>query len=129
MIDQQPDEKQREAMRVKTMRDVLDRVIDAHLMTREADRKGVRATDDEIDRAIDSVMKQAGLASRKALLDEVEKTGLTIAEYRAEIARQIVEIRLVQLAGIKSDSQEKFERDRKEYLARLRKSAYIEVRL
>ena len=119
-----PEDKQQQ-----TLRETLDRVIDAHLVRREAAKKGLKATDTEIEQAMDQIQKQAGVASRQALLDEIERQGMTLPEYRAELEQQILSIRLVQLSGVKTDSNEKFERARKEYMERLRKSAYIEVRL
>jgi peptidyl-prolyl cis-trans isomerase SurA len=125
---QQTDERKRDEMRARALREGLDQVIDAHLVRQEADRKGVKASDSEVDGALDSVAKQNGL-SRAQLFAEIDKMGIKEADYRAELANQILQMRLVTLLGIKIETPETYERTRKDWLQRLRKAAYIEVRL
>ncbi len=123
-------------VRAQVLRETVDKLIDARLVAHEAEKRGVRVTDSEIDQGIESVMKQNGI-TKSALQGEIAKTGMTEKEYRMEIARQILEGKMVALvARAKIDAsldpaamQEKLAKLRKEWLARLRSESYVDLRI
>lgn len=134
MEKQVTDDVQRVEARAKLLREMLDQLVDRLLVMRVAMKKGVMATEADIDSALESVAKQNNL-TRAQILIEVEKTNMTEKEYRAELAYQIVETRLlVTIAQGKIETSdpkgpEKLARMRKDWLNSLRSEAYIEVRL
>lgn len=135
MEKQITDDVKREEARLKVMREMLDQLVERRLVQRVAAKKGVSVSEAEIDQAVDSVAKQNNL-SKAAVLEEITKSGMTEKEYRAEIASQVLEGRLVILfAHGKIDTsdpaaaQETLARFRKEWIARLRAETFIEVRL
>lgn len=82
--------------RAKIYRDVLERLIEERLMARAADQRGVAVAPEEIERALDQVAAQNEM-SRAQLLGEVERSaGMTAAEYRDELRRQLLEYKLLQ---------------------------------
>lgn len=67
---------------------VLDDLIEMHLLLQAAEQDGITATDDEVDTALQQIeqknsMTDAGLDTALADL------GMTRAQYRAELGRQI----------------------------------------
>lgn len=90
------DAKDREALKAQAMRDQLDQMIDERLVAAEAAKAHLITDDTEIDAGITQVLGQAKM-SRDELMAEVKKQGLTDAEYREEIGRQIIHGKLVQL--------------------------------
>lgn len=86
----------RAAMKTKVMREVVERMIDELLEAREAEKLHITADSSEIEAGMDAVAKQAKIA-RADLLAEAKKQGYPESEYRAEIARQIIEGKLMQL--------------------------------
>ncbi len=77
-------------------RDLLDRMIDERLVESAADKAHLTVTQDEIDRALDAVAAENRM-SRRSVLDDAQRQGLTEAEYRDELRRQLLEGKLVQL--------------------------------
>lgn len=90
------DAKQREAAKKETLRQVLDRIVEERIEAAEADRAHITVDDAEITNGIKMVAEQAKLTPAE-LVAEAKKQGMTEADYKEEIRRQILEGKLVQL--------------------------------
>jgi peptidyl-prolyl cis-trans isomerase SurA len=90
------DEKTREAAKTTAMKETLERIIDERVEAAEADKIHVTADDSEIESAIKAVGAQAKMSTAE-LMAEAKKQGMTEAEYREEIRRQLLEGKLMQL--------------------------------
>lgn len=116
---------------------ILARMIDEILVTKDAKALHIEVTDAEVDAGIASVA-QANNMDRRALEAEVKKAGFSRAEYQEEIKRQIAEQRwlLTRAAGKidrkKAADTEAFaaavEKQRDALLVELRSRAFIEIR-
>lgn len=116
---------------------ILARMIDEILVTKDAKALHIEVTDAEVDAGIASVA-QANNMDRRALEAEVKKAGFSRAEYQEEIKRQIAEQRwlLARAAGKidrkKAADTEAFaaavEKQRDALLVELRSRAFIEIR-
>ncbi len=69
---------------------VLEVMIEERLIGRRAKELHVTVSDAEITAAMDRVAQAAGV-TREKLDAEVKRQGMTLAEYRAEIGRQLLE--------------------------------------
>lgn len=90
------DAKVRAASRAEMYRELLNRMIDERLEQREAEKAHLSVSADEIDSGIKQVGKQMNMAPAD-LFAEAKKQGLSEADYRAEIGRQVLEGKLIQL--------------------------------
>lgn len=127
----------RRAELVELEKQILARLIDEVLMTRDAAKLHLEVTDAEVNAGIASVA-ESNKVSRKELEVEVLKVGYTLAEYQEEIRRQIIEQKwLLTRATGKIDRkktpdastfQAALEQQREQLLLELRSRAYIEVR-
>jgi peptidyl-prolyl cis-trans isomerase SurA len=90
------DVKARDAGKAEAMRQMIERMIDERLEASEADKAHVTVTDAEVEEGIKQVLAQAKMSSAE-LMAEVKKQGMTEAEYKDEIRRQILEGKLIQL--------------------------------
>jgi peptidyl-prolyl cis-trans isomerase SurA len=116
---------------------LLARMIDELLVTKDAKALHIEVTDAEIEAGVASVA-QANNMDKRALEAEVKKAGFSRDEYREEIKRQIAEQRwlLVRASGKidrkKAADAEAFaaavEKQREVLLADLRSRAFIEIR-
>lgn len=77
-------------------RELLQRMIDERLEAKEAEKAHLTVSSSEVDSGIQMVLGQAKLTMGQ-LLEEVKKQGMTEAEYREEIRRQVLEGKLIQL--------------------------------
>jgi parvulin-like peptidyl-prolyl isomerase len=116
---------------------LLARMIDELLVSKDVKALHIEVTDAEIDAGVASVA-QANNMDRRALEAEVKKAGFSRTEYQEEIKRQIAEQRwlLARAAGKidrkKAADAEAFaaavEKQRELLLADLRSRAFIEIR-
>lgn len=90
------DPKERDRAKGQAVHDMVERMIDERLEAVEAEKLQLSAEAAEIDNGIKQVLAQAKMSNGE-LLAEVKKQGMTEAEYRDEIRRQIIEGKLLQL--------------------------------
>jgi peptidyl-prolyl cis-trans isomerase SurA len=119
-------------------REVLDKMIDEHLIAAEADRSKIAVTSAEIDTAMKSVATTQGLTIPK-LLEAAKASGFSEKEYREELRRQLLEGKVLQLkviprikgySALSEDARTKrLDQERAKYLQELRTASYVEVRL
>lgn len=79
--------------RDELLHEVLERLVMERVQTQAAQEAGIRVTDQEVDRAIESVAQQ-NRVSVAALRAQVERSGLTWDKYRDELRKQVQVIRL-----------------------------------
>lgn len=121
-------------------RELLERMIDDLVVAREAARLELTATEAEVDTAIEYIAKQNGLSTVQ-LAEEVQKQGLTLPAYQAEVRRQLIDAKWVayrvrprlQTPAPKTPEEEKayaaaLEVERKKAVAELRTQRWVEVR-
>lgn len=89
-----PDEPQRVAAQEQAKRTLLDQLIDERLIAVAADKAKISVSREEIDRAMAAVASSQKL-SLAELLRAAEDQGLSEAEYRAALRRQLLEGKLL----------------------------------
>ena len=91
-----PNPSERAAAQSALFSQMLDKMVEEELIARAAVKAQVRVTREEIDAAIERVA-QGNNVDVEALLAEVEASGVTRSQYRAEIRRQLVDAKVVNL--------------------------------
>ncbi|MBP0620174.1 peptidylprolyl isomerase [Cupriavidus consociatus] len=79
--------------RADLLGEVLERLVMERVQTQAAQEAGIRVTDQEIDRAIESVAQQNRMNATE-LRRRVEASGMTWTKYRDELRKQVQVIRL-----------------------------------
>ncbi|MCB9673597.1 MAG: peptidyl-prolyl cis-trans isomerase [Alphaproteobacteria bacterium] len=69
--------------------EILDALVKRALMRRELNRLKIDVTSAEVDQAIDSIVRDYGMADRTALRTEVEASGLKWDAYRDQLREQL----------------------------------------
>ena len=85
---------QRSAAISQVYKGVLDKIVDEELEERAAIQAKITITSKEIDEAIGRVAAQNQISPQK-LLSEAARTGVTEAQYRDELRRQLLQAKLV----------------------------------
>jgi peptidyl-prolyl cis-trans isomerase SurA len=75
---------------------MLDRIVDEELIERAALQAQLKVSAEEVDSAIERVAKGNDVEP-EALLKEVERGGITRAQYRIEIRRQLLDAKVMNL--------------------------------
>lgn len=114
-------------------RELLDRMIDEVLLGEAAKAANVVVEREEIDRAIAMIAAQSNVSPAE-LLSEAERQGMPQAAYRAELGRQILEMKLLQRrfprqAAASTKEPAALQRERVAWLRALREATYVDVRL
>src|SRR5687768_53827 len=115
-----PDAVKRDVMIAQMYKELLSRLVDEELVRREADKLKITVDEKEIDAGIAQLSKSNGLTPeqlQKAVLEQ----GLTMKQYREEIARQILEGKWVHLKARNSPHGPKAGGNEKEYIEALEK--------
>ncbi|WP_454756816.1 peptidylprolyl isomerase [Cupriavidus campinensis] len=79
--------------RADLLGEVLERLVMERVQTQAAQDAGIRVTDQEVDRAIESVAQQNRLTATE-LRSRVEASGMSWTKYRDELRKQVQVIRL-----------------------------------
>lgn len=74
--------------------EIIDALIEQKLIKQGADRIGIEVSEEDIDMAIDDVIKQ-NRVTREAFLVMLSRSGLTLKEYRDQLRERIREIKFV----------------------------------
>ena len=91
-----PNPAERVAAQSALFSQMLDKMVEEELIARAAAKAQVRVTREEVDAAIQRVAEGNGV-DVEALLTEVEASGVSRGHYRAEIRRQLVDAKVVNL--------------------------------
>jgi peptidyl-prolyl cis-trans isomerase SurA len=89
--------KERAVRAAALRREVLDRLIDDHLIQQQAQELKISVSTEDVDRSIEQIKKDNGLTDA-ALRDELRKVGQTPESYRQEIRKQIIRYRVINIA-------------------------------
>jgi peptidyl-prolyl cis-trans isomerase SurA len=87
---------QRAAAESEILKQVLARMVDERLEAQQAERAHLAVSTDEIDTGIRNIATQQGLTAEQ-LVEEATRIGTTPQEYRDEVRRQILQVKLLQL--------------------------------
>ncbi|WP_454724032.1 MULTISPECIES: peptidylprolyl isomerase [Cupriavidus] len=79
--------------RADLLGEVLERLVMERVQTQAAQEAGIKVTDQEVDRAVESVAQQNRM-SVTDLRSQVERSGMTWPKYRDELRKQVQVIRL-----------------------------------
>jgi peptidyl-prolyl cis-trans isomerase SurA len=82
----------------EVQREILNALIDRKLAKAEAKKRGINVTDKELDQAIKEFQLRNNLTDDAALSQALSKEGLTMKELRQQIADQIIQERIFQVA-------------------------------
>ncbi len=104
---------------------VLNFLIDKKLTEQESRRLGITVTDQDIDNAINNLLKDKGL-SRMELVESLQKEGKTLDDLREEIRENIQRARLINRAVkskivVTDEEVEKFYEEHKDQFSRKEK--------
>jgi peptidyl-prolyl cis-trans isomerase SurA len=77
-------------------KDVLDQLINEQLLSQQVTEAKISVSDDEVDRAIKDILKQNNI-SEDELRQAVEQRGLSMGQYREDLKRQLVRLKIVDL--------------------------------
>jgi peptidyl-prolyl cis-trans isomerase SurA len=78
-------------------REVLDRLIDEHLVLQQANELKLSVSSEDVDRTIEQIKKDNGISDTQ-LAEELRKAGQTMAAYRQELKKQILRLRVINIA-------------------------------
>jgi peptidyl-prolyl cis-trans isomerase SurA len=118
---------QRTAAESQMYKDLLNKLVEEELEAQAAKQSKTVVTPDDLDKALQSIAEQQGMTLSQLFEITEQKTGLSEQEYRAEIGRQVLEGKLLNLRvrgrihiteeELKSTYQHALreERDRREY--------------
>jgi len=86
-----PDEK-------KMQREMLEALIDRKLAKAEAERRGIKLSDKELDEAMTRFKKRSNIPDDETLAKGLSQAGLSLKEFKQQIADQMIQERL--LSGV-----------------------------
>jgi parvulin-like peptidyl-prolyl isomerase len=84
----------REKVKKQLRKLILNSLIDQKLINQEAQKLGIAATDDDIDKAIKSILSKKKI-TMEALAEDIADQGGTIKDYREEIKQHLTKRNLI----------------------------------
>jgi peptidyl-prolyl cis-trans isomerase SurA len=78
-------------------REVLDRLIDEHLVLQQSAELKLSVSTEDVDRTVEQIKKDNGLSDAQ-LAEELRKAGQSMASYRQELKKQILRLRVINIA-------------------------------
>jgi peptidyl-prolyl cis-trans isomerase SurA len=87
---------QQAAAESEMYKQLIDRMVDEKLEQQAAEKAHITVSTEEIEAGLRNVASQQGL-SVEQIMNEAQKTGLSMQEYRDEVRRQLLEGKLLQL--------------------------------
>jgi parvulin-like peptidyl-prolyl isomerase len=91
------DPSKRSARATALRREVLDRLIDDELILQQATDLKLTVTSEQVDQSIDEIKKQNGLDDEQ-LREALRGQGMTMASYRADLKKQLLRYRVLNIA-------------------------------
>jgi parvulin-like peptidyl-prolyl isomerase len=88
---------QRQAQAQILKRRVLDALIDERLLVQQAQQLKLGVTSEEIDRAVEEIRKQNGV-DLDELMKALKSQGMSMAQYRQDLRRQILRLKVINAA-------------------------------
>ncbi len=96
VLDQVKDPEERQRLIQRIRKEVLQQLINSRLVDQEVKRLHITVSDREIDQFIQNFRKQQGLEDEAAFRRFLASQGLTLAQYRKQVAQQLKRIKLLQ---------------------------------
>jgi peptidyl-prolyl cis-trans isomerase SurA len=96
-VNQIPDPDKRAARAAALRREVLDRLIDDELIVQQAAELKLSISDEQVDASIEEIKKQNNLTDEQ-LREALRSQGMTMASYRADLRRQLLRFRVLNIA-------------------------------
>jgi peptidyl-prolyl cis-trans isomerase SurA len=94
VMTQASNEMERVARLEQLYKELLDHLIEEQLYEQAAQKRGVRITDADVERAISNVQRQTGLEG-DTFWQAVKEQGLTEAQYRKDLRRQLLRMKVL----------------------------------
>jgi parvulin-like peptidyl-prolyl isomerase len=91
------DPQKRSARATALRREVLDRLIDDELILQQATDLKLTVSSEQVDQSIDEIKKQNGLDDDQ-LREALRGQGMTMASYRADLKKQLLRYRVLNIA-------------------------------
>ena len=92
-----PDPAKRSVRASALRHEVLDRLIDDELILQQASELKLTITSEQVDASIDEIKKQNGIDDTQ-LREALKGQGMTMQTYRADIKRQLLRFRVINIA-------------------------------
>lgn len=92
-----PNPTQRQARTSALHREVLDRLIDEHLILQQATELKLSVSTEEIDRSIEQIKKDNGYNDQQ-LLEALRQSGHTMSSYRQELKKTLLRYKVINIA-------------------------------
>jgi peptidyl-prolyl cis-trans isomerase SurA len=96
-VSKVPDPDKRAARASSLRREVLERLIDDELILQQAADLKLTVTSEQIDSSIDEIKKQNSIDDDQ-LREALKAQGMTMASYRADLKRQLLRFRVLNIA-------------------------------
>jgi len=96
-VSKVPDPDKRAARAASLRHEVLDRLIDDELILQQAAELKLSVTSEQIDASIDEIKKQNNIDDDQ-LRDALRGQGMSMAAYRADLKRQLLRFRVLNIA-------------------------------
>ncbi len=81
--------------RINLRKTLLERMVEKKLVDQKVKELGIKIDEEEINSAIDDVMKQNNLPDRNALVAALQHQGISFEQYRAQLREQLEKLRLI----------------------------------
>jgi peptidyl-prolyl cis-trans isomerase SurA len=91
-----PEGASRNAALSQMYRQLIEKLVDEELQGREAARSNITVTSEEIEKALEFSAKQNEVSVQQ-LFEEAQRNGLSPAEYRQEMRRQLLDAKMLNL--------------------------------
>jgi peptidyl-prolyl cis-trans isomerase SurA len=92
-----PDPGKRQARATALRREVLDRLIDDELILQQAADLKLTITSEQVDQSIDEIKRQNNITDEQ-LAEALRGQGMSMAAYRADLKRQLLRFRVINIA-------------------------------
>jgi peptidyl-prolyl cis-trans isomerase SurA len=79
----------------RMQREMLEALIDRKLAKAEAERRGIKLTDKELDEAVARFKQRSNIADNETLTKGLSQAGLSLKEFKEQLADQITQERLL----------------------------------
>jgi len=96
-VNRIPDPDKRAARAAALRREVLDRLIDDELILQQATELKLSITNDQVDASIEEIKRQNNLNDDQ-LRDALRGQGMTMSAYRADLRRQLLRFRVLNIS-------------------------------
>jgi peptidyl-prolyl cis-trans isomerase SurA len=92
-----PDQNQRAQRTAALRREVLERIVDEHLLLQQANELKLSVSSEDVDRSIEQVKKDYGLSDAQ-LQEELRRQGMNLASYRQNTRKEILRYKVINIA-------------------------------